>query len=380
MQSTTTTTTTAADSNNDDDHQQQQSPLSPPSSTTTNNNTNNNTISLRPIAYFSSVFSRKNATPRQGSLAPYSKGFLKLVPENCFGKLTTHHSLTGLQEFSHVWIIYVFHDNGVHFEQRGMVKPKIAPPRLNGRKVGVFATRAPHRPNPIGLTLAKLESVDLKTSTVHVSGIDLIDGTPVLDIKPFIPDYDNAYQLQSSQLLNQSTLNQAVNSEEMDVIVTHQAGGKEQVANDAVVRVPEWITQSPVKPIDHIMFTEEATEQLKQLVRDNRLQFYSDWRMAKLAIEQILYLDPRSVHRRKKCADQTYWFHLDGMNVSVKIDDKEDSQESTTTTTTTTTSEDSATSEEAEEDGRTATVFRIEMWQDLLDSLGLDDDSTRKKK
>ena len=93
------------------------------------------------------------------------------------------HSLIGLEGFSHVWLLWVFHaDSGV------AIKAKVAPPRLGGTRVGVFSTRSPHRPANIGLTLAKVEEV--KGDTVTLSGIDLINGTPVLDIKPYIPAYD----------------------------------------------------------------------------------------------------------------------------------------------------------------------------------------------
>ena len=94
------------------------------------------------------------------------------------------HSLIGLEGFSHVWLLWVFHaDSGV------AIKAKVAPPRLGGTRVGVFSTRSPHRPANIGLTLAKVEEV--KGDTVTLSGIDLIDETPVLDIKPYIPAYDS---------------------------------------------------------------------------------------------------------------------------------------------------------------------------------------------
>ncbi|XP_047381026.1 tRNA (adenine(37)-N6)-methyltransferase isoform X2 [Sciurus carolinensis] len=94
----------------------------------------------------------------------------------------------GLEQFSHVWILFVFHKNG-HLS----CKAKVQPPRLNGAKTGVFSTRSPHRPNAIGLTLAKLESVE--GGAVYLSGIDMIHGTPVLDIKPYIADYDSPQNL-----------------------------------------------------------------------------------------------------------------------------------------------------------------------------------------
>uniref|UniRef100_A0A665XEN1 tRNA methyltransferase O n=1 Tax=Echeneis naucrates TaxID=173247 RepID=A0A665XEN1_ECHNA len=81
-------------------------------------------------------------------------------------------------------IIFLFHKNG-HLSYRAKVKP----PRLNGQRVGVYSTRSPHRPNALGLTLAKLDKI--VGDTIHLSDIDMIAGTPVLDIKPYIPEYDS---------------------------------------------------------------------------------------------------------------------------------------------------------------------------------------------
>eukprot|EP00057_Strongylocentrotus_purpuratus_P022748 XP_011677222.1 PREDICTED: nef-associated protein 1 [Strongylocentrotus purpuratus] len=80
--------------------------------------------------------------------------------------------------------MFVFHENS----QENFTKAKVKPPRLDGKKVGVFASRSPHRPNPIGLTLARLDKVE--GDTLYLSGMDMIDGTPVLDVKPYVSDYD----------------------------------------------------------------------------------------------------------------------------------------------------------------------------------------------
>lgn len=88
--------------------------------------------------------------------------------------------LEGLSEFGYIWIIFIFH---VGLNDYNNKKTKIAPPKLEGAKKGVFATRSPHRYNPIGLSIAKLDKVEDRT--IHISGIDLIHGTPVLDIKPY---------------------------------------------------------------------------------------------------------------------------------------------------------------------------------------------------
>lgn len=138
-----------------------------------------------PIGYLESCFSAKIGTPRQPSICSHSRACLR-IRKSIFNN--PEHSLMGLEEFSHVWILFVFHKNG-HLNY----KAKVQPPRLNGAKTGVFSTRSPHRPNAIGLTLAKLEKVE--GGVIYLSGIDMIHGTPVLDIKPYIADYDSPQNL-----------------------------------------------------------------------------------------------------------------------------------------------------------------------------------------
>ncbi|XP_048053150.1 tRNA (adenine(37)-N6)-methyltransferase [Megalobrama amblycephala] len=134
-----------------------------------------------PIGYISSCFAVKTGTPRQPTVCSSSRASLKIEP-SVFNN--PEHSLVGLEQYSHIWIIYLFHKNG-----QMSYKAKVKPPRLNGQRVGVYSTRSPHRPNALGLTLAKLERI--AGDTLHLSGVDIIAGTPVLDIKPYIPDYDS---------------------------------------------------------------------------------------------------------------------------------------------------------------------------------------------
>lgn len=96
--------------------------------------------------------------------------------------------MDGLAEFSHVWLVFVFHMNTAVRNQEQ--HPKIRPPRLGGEKVGIFATRTPHRPNPIGLTVAKIEKIE--KDTIFFSAVDLVNGTPIIDIKPYCPFYDSS--------------------------------------------------------------------------------------------------------------------------------------------------------------------------------------------
>lgn len=135
---------------------------------------------MQPIGFIQSLFTFKNGTPRQSSICQHARGSLT-IEKSVFNN--PEHSLEGLELFSHVWIVFVFHKNNNQY-----TKAKVKPPRLNGKRVGLFSTRCPYRPNPIGLTLAKIDKIE--GATVYLSGIDLLDGTPVLDIKPYILEYD----------------------------------------------------------------------------------------------------------------------------------------------------------------------------------------------
>src|SRR5262249_16291394 len=136
------------------------------------------TFAFSPIGYVRSVFDHKFGTPRQGGLAPHSRASLLLEP------VWPHKGLFDeLEGFSHAWLISVFHQS-----KNTNVPSKIHPPRLEGKTVGVLASRSPHRPNNIGLTLARIERVE--GDTLHFSGVDLVDGTPILDIKPYLAEAD----------------------------------------------------------------------------------------------------------------------------------------------------------------------------------------------
>ncbi|XP_056177093.1 uncharacterized protein LOC115677494 isoform X2 [Syzygium oleosum] len=144
---------------------------------------------MRPIGIVKSCFSTRNGTPRQPLIVPLARACLLFDVSR-----VPPASLEGLEGYSHCWIIYVFHLN-TDLEKlwketsRSKFKAKVRVPRLKGEKVGVFATRSPHRPCPIGLTVAKVEAI--KGNTVSLSGVDLVDGTPVLDIKPYLSYCDS---------------------------------------------------------------------------------------------------------------------------------------------------------------------------------------------
>uniref|UniRef100_A0A8C4GPG1 tRNA methyltransferase O n=1 Tax=Dicentrarchus labrax TaxID=13489 RepID=A0A8C4GPG1_DICLA len=160
-----------------------QTPPPPPSPASAQAALEQGNIQTVPIGYISSCFSVKNGTPRQPTICGPSRAELR-IRQSVFNN--PEHALVGLEQYSHVWIIFLFHKNG-HMSYKAKVKP----PRLNGQRVGVYSTRSPHRPNALGLTLAKLDKI--AGDTVHLSDIDMIAGTPVLDIKPYIPEYDSPH-------------------------------------------------------------------------------------------------------------------------------------------------------------------------------------------
>ncbi len=134
---------------------------------------------FEPIGFVKSCFKEKFGTPRQGNLAPFTRGYIEINKE-----WDPHKALMGIEAFSHAWVIFCFHDNSAH-----QYKPLVSPPRLGGKRLGVFATRAPMRPNPIGLTLVKIDKIE--GGRLYISGLDIVEGTPVLDIKPYIHRYDS---------------------------------------------------------------------------------------------------------------------------------------------------------------------------------------------
>ncbi len=142
-----------------------------------------NETTIRPIAYIRTDFAEKFGIPRQ-SLRVETKGRIIFEPE-----FRNPDALRGIEEYDYLWLIFDFSEN--HREEW---LPMVRPPRLGGKeKAGVFATRSPIRPNPLGLSCVKLvsaEKTDEYGIILNVLGADLLDGTPIFDIKPYIPYCD----------------------------------------------------------------------------------------------------------------------------------------------------------------------------------------------
>ena len=188
--------------------------------------------------------------------------------------LAADAAAAGLADFSHVWVVWAFHQNA-----NAAAKPKVAPPRLGGRRVGLYATRTPHRPNAIGLSLARLEAVE--RDVVHLTGLDVVDGTPILDIKPYIPGYD-------------------------------APGAGEGCA------VPEWLGGGAPAPLP-VEFAPSALAELRALAGTLRVLRSAD--EAERCIRGVLCNDPRSVYRKQSCLGEPYPFCLDTLHIVAQFDE-----------------------------------------------------------
>ncbi len=149
------------------------------------------TFAITPIATVSTCFGGKFAVPRQSGLCPSSWGRLVFHPP-----FRSREAVRGIDGFSHLWLIFGFHQ----VRDQGW-QPTVRPPRLGGnRRMGLFATRSPFRPNNLGLSLVRLEKVDSDAAdgpVLHLGGVDLLDGTPIYDIKPHIPFTENPQDVRS---------------------------------------------------------------------------------------------------------------------------------------------------------------------------------------
>lgn len=137
-------------------------------------------MQIEPIAYFRSPFATKFGVPKQSGLVENLMGTIEFVPQH-----RNVDALRGMEEFDYLWLIWEFSAN-----RHAPTSPVVRPPLLGGnRKVGVFASRSPFRPNRLGLSSVRISEIELDTTRgplIHVLGADLMDGTPIYDIKPYV--------------------------------------------------------------------------------------------------------------------------------------------------------------------------------------------------
>ncbi|KAI3801674.1 hypothetical protein L1987_29786 [Smallanthus sonchifolius] len=246
------------------------------------------TYPMKPIAIIRSCFSTRNGTPRQPLIVLLARARLMFDTA-----LVPPASLEGLEEYSHCWIIYVFHlntdlDKLWKNPSRSKLKAKVRVPRLNGEKMGLFATRSPHRPCPIGLTVAKVESV--QGNSILLSGVDLVDGTPVLDVKPYLPYCDS---------IEGAT-------------------------------VPHWVKMDDLLVVASVDFSDDFFTTLTDCwtVMDKK-SLYTSPEEFQILIKQVLSWDIRSVSQRTQVEetcektktedDIIYHLNLEGLDVAYRI-------------------------------------------------------------
>jgi tRNA-Thr(GGU) m(6)t(6)A37 methyltransferase TsaA len=225
----------------------------------------NNQYQITAIGYVESPFKEKFAIPRQPRLASAALGKIRLSsPYN------HPDTVRDIEQFSHLWIIFRFHQTA----EQGW-RPLVRPPRLGGnKKTGVFATRSTFRPNSIGMSAVKLERVIIENNQaiIEVSGIDLLDGTPVLDIKPYIP-YSDAIAVANGGFAEQSpTIDMAV----------------------------------------------EFSPQAQQLIASQ-----TQYPALKLLIEQVLLQDPRPAYKKNAGQVQQYGVRLYDFNIVWQVHDQQ---------------------------------------------------------
>lgn len=197
------------------------------------------------IGYMNSPYREKFGIPRQPNLVQVESYIEMLEPYNDL------LAFEGINEFSHLWLIWQFHDNK-HQQDNPKFRPQVRPPRLGGnQKIGVFATRSMYRPAPMGLSVVQLKEVKKvgKSVRVYVTGSDLLNGTPIIDIKPYIQYSDAVMDAESGYAQNE----------------------------------PERMT---------VIWTESAEQQKQDLMKRQKL----DGRIVD-ELEQVLSLDPRPAYQ-----------------------------------------------------------------------------------
>jgi tRNA (adenine37-N6)-methyltransferase len=277
-----------------------------------------NDLTMNPIGTVYSIYRLCVGTPRQGMLAPNARGRIELTVDNAMDMVQ------GLEGFSHIWIIFVFHLNTtpsskISTSHKGSnnktnksketspkknYPTKISPPALGGtEKVGIFSTRTPHRVNPIGMTLCKLDSIVTKHTSqnqkrnrssvviLNVSGLDLVDGTPVLDIKPYVPHYDSV-PVSPSATTNLSSLPLSATT-------------------STPCSIPDWVSQG-LSAQRTVHITENARQHLISILQQNpyALEHFGPHRgddciLTTVAavwkcIDQVLSMDVRSEWQTRK--------------------------------------------------------------------------------
>lgn len=224
------------------------------------------TYSLQPIGEIRSPYAEKFAVPRQPGLVTAAKATIVLN-----GDYAVPETTRGLDGFSHIWVLFLFHQNLAQGWQ-----PLVRPPRLGGnQKVGVFATRSTFRPNGIGMSVVKLLGIEQhhQQTLLHVEGGDWVQGTPVIDIKPYVPY--------------------------ADALPEAQAGFAQHAPAAAMA----------------VRFSSAAKRSIEQLA--------DSYPQLEQLITQVLQQDPRPAYHQQKVTDKVYGVRLYDLNVQWQVENNE---------------------------------------------------------
>ncbi|WP_392558458.1 tRNA (N6-threonylcarbamoyladenosine(37)-N6)-methyltransferase TrmO [Orbus mooreae] len=216
-------------------------------------------INLTPIGTIHSPYKEKFGVPRQPNLVPLGKGELHLLPP-----FNNPECVKGLEQFSHLWLLFIFN----HTIEQGW-QNTVRPPRLGGNeKVGVFASRSTFRPNPIGLSAVELHDIINVNGQIilKLGSVDIVDKTPIIDIKPYIP-YSDCYPNAAASYANNKPL-----------------------------------------PSLTVIFSNKAIEQLKSLPELQEL------------IIQVVSQDPRPAYKKKSTRPQIFGITLSNMNIRFEVE------------------------------------------------------------
>ena len=230
----------------------------------------NDSFTFNSIGTLISCFPEKFSSPRQGNLLELTRAKIVLK------KNIDMHSFDGIENFTYIWIIYVFHLN------QNFSSSKVTPPKFpgdnNSKKLGIFATRTPHRYNPIGLTLCKFNKIIGRE--IFISNVDMITGTPILDIKPY-------HHLESVNVF------------------------------DNGIKYANWIYNSCISKKCDVEIKEQAVKNIENILEDKNKQllFYDNKEDILNLIKGVLEIDPHSKHTHKLEGNLLYGFHVDKLNV-----------------------------------------------------------------
>ena len=223
------------------------------------------THTIEPIGTVHSCFKELFGIPRQPGLVKAARGWIEFYPP-----YNRTEAFSGLEDISHIWITFLFHKS-----LNNETSLTVRPPRRAGKRMGVFATRAPNRPNQLGQSVVELERMEEHDGkiTLHVKGLDLIEGTPVIDIKPYVPYVD---------------------------AIPDANGGFAHLA-------PEQRLQ--------VSFSDDANRQVNT--------FEQQYPQLRQLISDILQYDPRPIYVRKLANKKRLGFFLYDLDVRVEVADGE---------------------------------------------------------